>query len=300
MKYLLVGLGNLGVKRKALLGNRCVATVDPYNPQADFRDLRECDPKSYEAVILSIPNQAKLELLRLSLQMKKHVLVEKPLLFPHEAVVQEFEQLAQINQVICYTSYNHRFEPYIMRIKSELEKETIGKLYYGRLFYGNGTVGDVVGSWREEGLGVLEDLGSHLLDLCSHFLKTEDQEIIPWTLERHGSKTLDHSVLQTKDKKLILEISFLSWKNNFTIDLYGEKGSIHMKGLCKWGPSELVIYKRVLPSGIPHEQREVCTDPDTTWIRDLEHFEKKISEGVSSFKKDWWISQVLQKIGGRA
>ncbi len=35
MRYLLVGYGNIGAKRKALLGDRCVATVDPFNAAAD-------------------------------------------------------------------------------------------------------------------------------------------------------------------------------------------------------------------------------------------------------------------------
>ena len=37
MRYLLVGLGNIGAKRRAILGERCVATVDPFNAAADFR-----------------------------------------------------------------------------------------------------------------------------------------------------------------------------------------------------------------------------------------------------------------------
>ena len=32
MRYLVVGLGNIGGKRRAVLGDRCIATVDPFNP----------------------------------------------------------------------------------------------------------------------------------------------------------------------------------------------------------------------------------------------------------------------------
>ena len=49
MKYLLVGLGNIGVKRRALLGVRCVATVDPFNTSADFRAIQDCAADRYDA-----------------------------------------------------------------------------------------------------------------------------------------------------------------------------------------------------------------------------------------------------------
>ena len=41
-----------------------------------------------------------------------------------------------------------------------------GKVYFARFFYGNGTALEVKHSeWRDRGLGVLPDLGSHLLDM---------------------------------------------------------------------------------------------------------------------------------------
>ena len=42
MRYLVVGLGNIGEKRRAVLGDRCVATVDPFNPAADYRRPEDC------------------------------------------------------------------------------------------------------------------------------------------------------------------------------------------------------------------------------------------------------------------
>ena len=33
------------------------------------------------------------------------------------------------------------------------------------------------------------------------------------------------------------------WKNSFNLDVIGEKGSAHINGLCKWGPSTLEIRK---------------------------------------------------------
>jgi scyllo-inositol 2-dehydrogenase (NADP+) len=80
MRYLLVGYGNIGAKRKAVLGERCVATVDPFNPRADYRTVAECDPRRYDAAITAVPNDVKVELLHYFLDRGKHVLVEKPLI----------------------------------------------------------------------------------------------------------------------------------------------------------------------------------------------------------------------------
>ena len=295
MRYLLVGLGNIGLKRRALLGERCVGAVDPFNPSADFRDIEDCAPDRYDAAILAVPNQVKLELLRRLLPLGKHVLVEKPLLFPDRETAQELNRLAQRSRAVWYTSYNHRFEPLIEMLKQELDKGTVGRIYHGRLFYGNGTVQNIRGSWREGGLGVLEDLGPHLLDLMGWLLTCVGTDVAAFSLERHEAKTFDHGILVTVDRRIVMEMSFLSWKNRFEIDLYGERGSLHLRGLCKWGPSELVVHQRVLPSGVPREHREGRTGQDVTWQRDLDYFEHMTAMGETSMENDWWISSVLHQ-----
>ena len=297
MNYLLVGLGNIGQKRRHLLGERCVATIDPFNPAADYRSPEAYPRDDYQAVILSVPNQAKLDLLEGFLRRGKHVLIEKPLLFADYGRAEHLDQLAHERGVIWYTSYNHRFEPLIARLKDELEGGRLGTLYHGRLFYGNGTVGNIVGTWRDQGLGVLEDLGSHLLDLTGHLLGRREFRAV--ALSSHESAAFDHCVLTSADSDLVLEASFLSWKNTFAIDLYGSRGSLHVHGLPKWGASELVIRERVLPSGVPREERvDAPAGLDVTWQRDLEHFERLVTGRQTSMENDWWISWTLHSVAG--
>jgi scyllo-inositol 2-dehydrogenase (NADP+) len=295
VRYLLVGLGNIGQKRHAILGERCVATVDPYNPDADYLTPDACPAGKYDAVVLAVPNQVKLELLERFLGLGKHVLLEKPLLFPNRDLAVRLDRLARERGAIWYTSYNHRFEPLLQALKRELDRERIGRLYFGRLFYGNGTVGNVVGTWRDQGLGVLEDLGSHLLDLSGYLLGYHGQTFTASALQRHEAQSFDRIVLASSDGRLELEGTFLCWKNTFTIDLYGEHGSLHVHGLPKWGPSELIVRERVRPSGVPRETREsVAGGTDVTWQRDLEHFETLPAAGRTSMENDWWLSDTLQ------
>ncbi len=293
MRYLLVGLGNIGAKRRAALGERCVATVDPYNAAADYRAPEECAPTRYDAAILAVPNQAKLELLEFFLGLGKHVLVEKPLLFPDRASAERLDGMARKRGVLWYTAYNHRFEPLVASLKRHLEAEAIGRIYHGRFLYGNGTVGNVVGTWRDEGLGVLDDLIPHLVDLAGHLLGIRGAEFVPMALGRHEAKSFDHCLLIAADRRFTLEASFLSWKNSFGIELFGERGSIHLQGLVKWGPSELVLRKRVFPSSVPGETRDRADGPDASWARELEHFETLPGTGQTSAENDWWISRTI-------
>ncbi|MBI2756457.1 MAG: Gfo/Idh/MocA family oxidoreductase [Chloroflexi bacterium] len=297
MRYLVVGLGNIGQKRRALLGERCVATVDPYNGTADYGSVEACSPDAYDAAVLAVPNETKLPLLEHLLAQGKHVLLEKPLLLPDRSTAERLDALARSHGAIWYTSYNHRFEPLMQRLREHLRANAIGRLYYGRFFYGNGTVQNVVGTWRDGGLGVAEDLGSHLLDLVGFLLDRRGENFEPLTLEHHEARGFDHCILASGDRSLVLEASYLSWKNTFTIDLVGEGGALHLSGLPKWGPSSLVLRNRVRPSGAPTEAVETAEPGrDLTWERDIAHFESIVGEGRTSMENDWWISRTLAAI----
>ena len=300
MRYLVVGLGNLGQKRRRVLGEKCVATADPFNPAADYANPADCPSNRYDAAVLAVPTQTKLPLLEYFLEHGKDVLVEKPLLFDDRASADRLDRLARRHSATWYTSYNHRFEPLVERLKQRLDAGQLGTFYYGRLFYGNGTVANVVGTWRDHGLGVLEDLGSHLLDLSGFLLGRPEGPFRPWSLERHeASASFDHCVLASDSGRLVLEVSFLAWKNTFSVDLFGEHGSLHLAGLPKWGPATLVSRERVLPSGVPREETETApAGEDTTWERDIAHFESLNGTGKTTVDNDWWISETLQRLAG--
>jgi predicted dehydrogenase len=300
VRYLVVGLGNLGQKRRRVLGEKCAATSDPFNPAADYVNASDCPSDTYDAAVLAVPTQAKLPLLEYFLEHGKTVLVEKPLLFDDGASAERLDRLARRNNAGWYTSYNHRFEPLIESLKRRLDAGQLGTFYYGRLVYGNGTVGNMVGTWRDQGLGVLEDLGSHLLDLSAFLLGRPEGPFRAWSLERHeASSSFDHCVLASDSGRLVLEVSFLAWKNAFAIDLFGQRGSLHLAGLPKWGPTTLIARERVLPSGVPIEEAEtVPAGEDLTWARDIAYFESLTGTGKTTVDNDWWISETLQRVGG--
>jgi scyllo-inositol 2-dehydrogenase (NADP+) len=247
-------------------------------------------------VILAVPTQAKAALAEHFLGLGKHVLVEKPLLLERRTDAERFEALARHRGATLYTSYNHRFEPAVAALKRELDAGAIGRLYHARLVYGNGTVAHVRGSWREEGMGVVEDLAPHLLDLVDFLLGGRGTNFRPIARARHEAACLDQAVLASEDGRIVLETSYVAWKNAFAIELFGERGSAHVDGLCKWAGSTLTIRERVLPSGVPLERSESWRGLDPTWTEDLAAFEAMARRGGTSIENDWWISQCLAAV----
>lgn len=302
MNYIIIGYGNIGHKRKDAIGKKCIATVDPNpNSKADYKDASQI-PKSVikkcDSVIITVPRHEKNKAVEYWLKKNKNVLVEKPFIIT-KSEGEKLLNIARKNKVIWYTGYNYHFEPHIIRIKQLLDKGFLGKLYRAHFIYGFGNVRQLIGTWREVGSGALEEISPHLIDFTHFLLGYNMNEIKALSLRKVESKTYDHCVLTTKDLKVLLESSWIMWKNAFVIEIFGEKGSIHMNGLCKWGDSELIVRKRILPAGLPEEKRFVIKNTsgsDPTWKADIRYFEKMAKDKKSSFKSDLKISDALIKI----
>jgi len=297
MRYVLVGYGNIGAKRKAVLGDRCVATVDPFNRAADYETPGQCDEDRYDAAILAVPNDVKVELLEYFLDRGKHALVEKPLILD-PMTAERLRRRGAKAGAIWYTSYNFRFEPNVVALRHHLQAGAIGRVYRVRMFYGNGTAGSIAGTWRDSRLGVLEDMASHLIDLAGFVFGKLGAEFQVWDRRGYELKGVDHCILATSDRSVVIECSFLSWRNRWRIEVIGERGALEMDGLTKWGESRLSLLRRQFPSGPPEESCEIAHGPDPTWAADLAHFEQMAAAGETSCQNDLWISRTIAAAAG--
>ena len=295
MRLIVVGLGVQGNKRQAVAGKDVVATVDPVHPQAQFKSIEEVPLESYDAALLCIPDEPKIAILEYLLSNKKHLLVEKPLFANRQEDLVGLQKLAQQNGVTCYTAYNHRFEPHFIRMKELIDSGRLGKIYSIRMYYGNGTARLVRDSaWRDQGAGVLPDLGSHLLDTLNFWLGKPIEDFKIFSANRFENRAFDQvSFGANVDPVVQLEVSLLSWRNHFYADIYAEKGTAHIQSLCKWGPSTFTFRDRKLPSGRPDEQSITLVQPDPTWELEYEHFKKICREGSGNIENDIWINRTL-------
>jgi predicted dehydrogenase len=300
MRVAVVGLGIQGNKRKRIAGNDVVATVDPVVTEADYKVIEAVPLDAYDSALLCIPDEPKVEIIRYLASHGKHVLVEKPLVSEDEKELEGLAELIKRKNTVCYTAYNHRFEPHFIRLKETIESGILGKLYRLRFFYGNGTARDVRNSpWRDKGSGVLHDLASHLLDTLLFVLGALPEGMHVWAANCFENNAFDHIICGANSPMLVeFEMSLLSWRNHFVAELYGENGSAHIDSLCKWGPSTFTLRKRMLPSGRPPEESITLVQADPTWELEYDHFKKLCSSGTknSNIANDIIINRHLKNL----
>ena len=302
MRVIVVGLGVQGRKRLAVAGKEAVATVDPFNAEAQYRHVQDVPLASYDAALLCIPDEAKLELITYLLSNRKHLLVEKPLFAANPTDLMRIKTLADQNQTVCYTAYNHRFEPHFVRMKQAIESGRLGKIYCVRMFYGNGTARLVRDSaWRDQGSGVLPDLGSHLLDTALFWFGKPAAPFDIYSCNRFENRSFDHFSFGANGSPVLqLEMTLLNWRNHFYADVFAENGSAHIQSLCKWGPSTFTLRDRKLPSGRPDEESVILVQADPTWDLEYQHFKQLCASGASNIENDMWINTVLNDLTQRS
>jgi scyllo-inositol 2-dehydrogenase (NADP+) len=304
MRVVVIGLGVQGYKRRSHAGREAVASVDPVNPEAQHRRIEDLAPEAYDAALVCTPDAPKVALLEYLLSRGKHVLVEKPLWAERDEDLRRLERIARDNRAVCYTAYNHRFEPHYVRMRDAIAGGKLGTLYHCRMFYGNGTARLVRESaWRDTGAGVLPDLGSHLLDTALFWFGGVAEDFMVSSARCFENRAPDHVVIasRTSRPQLELEMTLLSWRNHFTCDLFAERGSVHIRSLCKWGPTTFTLRTRVLPSGRPAEEVETLEQPDPTWALEYAHF-RSLCEArpPADLSRDLWIQQTLRRLGAQA
>lgn len=297
MRIAIVGLGVQGRKRRSVAGDSVVAVVDPMAPGVDFQKIEDLPLTAYDAACVCVPDQEKQPILHYLLSHGKHVLVEKPLLGADEEL-RGLIELSQVHRAVCYTAYNHRFEPHVAKLKEILEAGTLGNIYLAKFFYGNGTARDVRNSpWRDKSLGVLTDLGSHLLDWTLFLFGKPLAAPTITAANRFENSAFDHFQFHFPGRPSIdLEMTLLSWRNTFRCDVFGELGSAHIDCLCKWGPSTLTVRTRVLPSGRPAETSETLEQSDPTWQLEYDHFLHLCRNGGTNLENDLWINDIFNQV----
>lgn len=298
MRVVVAGLGVQGYKRRAVAGKEVVATVDPVNAEAQYKRIEDVPLASYDAALLCIPDEPKIAVIEYLLSNRKHLLVEKPLFADKSADLDRLKALAAATHTVCYTAYNHRFEPHFVRMKALLDSGRLGKVYCIRMFYGNGTARLVRDSaWRDRGAGVLPDLGSHLLDTTLFWLGRPDAAFKVHSANCFENRAPDHVTFGASGAPALhMEMTLLSWRNHFYADVFAEKGSAHITSLCKWGPSTFTVRDRKLPSGRPDEESVTLVQPDPTWSVEYQHFKRLCERGESNIENDIWINDTLAEL----
>lgn len=300
IKVVIIGFGIQGKKRNLVAGSDVVSIIDPLVENINLKDIKDAPLGSFDAALICTGDKEKIGIINYLLRNNKKILVEKPLVSNSTNDLIKLSREIDKKKLCCYTAYNHRFEPHFINMKNIIQSKQLGKLYHLRLFYGNGTAKLVRNSpWRDKNTGVLCDLGSHLFDTLAFWIDDiKNYEFVITRAEKKENSTFDHIVINNVVKEnqisIELEMSLLSWKNTFTCDFFGEKGSAHINSLCKWGPSEFIHRSRVFPSGKPNENKITLEQNDPTWIEEYKHFlDICKTNQTQNIEKDIWINETL-------
>jgi scyllo-inositol 2-dehydrogenase (NADP+) len=302
LRVVVVGYGVQGRKRAEVAGTDIVGIVDPLAKGASARDINDIPYDNYDAALVCTPDQVKVGLLTDLLSHGKHVLVEKPMVGT-DADLAILQEISERNGVVCYTAYNHRFEPHFVRVRDAIAEGAIGDVYHCRVFYGNGTARLVRDSaWRDQGSGVLYDLGSHLLDALMYWFGDAERDFRIISSRCFENRAPDHVVFGSQGApQFECEMTLLNWRNHFTCDIFGSEGSLHVRSLCKWGPSTFTMRKRVLPSGRPPEESITLTQPDPTWVLEYAQFHQLCASRTgSNISRDRRINYQLGDLARQA
>ena len=267
MKVVIVGMGIQGIKRKFFLGKDFVYSVDKFK-KADFKSIIDVPINKFDSVFICVPDEEKIKIINYCIEKKKNILVEKPLLSKNNKILKSLERSANKNKIVCYTSYNHRFEPIIIKLQKLIKSKKLGKIYKCKIFYGNGTSLLVKKSnWRDKQLGVISDIGSHLIDLCLFWFGKKIKKLKLVQVNKFENKAPDHAtlMLEINKIKIELEMTLCMWKNTFNCDVIASKGSAHLNSLSKWDKNTFCVRKRKLPSGKPYEKTITYKKGDPTW-----------------------------------
>ena len=240
-----------------------------------------------DVVCVATPNGFLAEIACAALVARKHVLVEKPM----GRTIEEARAIAEAARRAerqVKVGFNHRYHPAIARAHAELTAGTIGAPINARARYGHGGRPGYEREWRGDaelaGGGELTDQGVHVADLLHWFLGVPHDvyavtQTAVWplgALEDNGFAILRY----TGGQVAAFHTSWTQWKNLFSLEVFGEAGSLVVEGLGRsYGEESLTIAHRAPEGGAPGTERIVYDGLDTSWRDEWEDFVAGLLDG---------------------
>ncbi|OQS05486.1 hypothetical protein THRCLA_02390 [Thraustotheca clavata] len=130
------------------------------------RSMQELIASDIDVVVIATPTNLHYEQAKISLEAKKHVVVDKPMCVSYEQA-QELIAIANGNNVILTVFQNRRWDSDFLTVHDLLKKKTLGELSHFEVHFDRYRP-LLKGNWKEsvdvQGGGLLYDLGAHLVD----------------------------------------------------------------------------------------------------------------------------------------
>lgn len=287
----IVGCGLIGQKRAKALGDaRLVACADVQLERAQAlartydaavsADWKEVIQRpDVDIVIVATTNNMLAEITQTSVEVGKHVLVEKPAARSAAELEPVIEAAKTANRRVR-VGFNHRYHPALRKAREIINSGVAGELMFVRGRYGHGGRLGYEKEWRANpalsGGGELIDQGVHLIDLSRWFLG-DFQSVSGFAHTYYWDMPVDDNGFMTlktaKQQVAHLHVSCTEWKNLFSLEIYGRDAKLHVEGLGgSYGVERLAFYKMLPQMGPPETTIWEYPGEDKSWQVEFAEF----------------------------
>lgn len=188
--------------------------------------------ETLDAVYICLPNHLHLDAVKAAISKNMHVYCEKPLGL--SGVELSMISKANINKRIIMAGYNRRFNKYYSRAKEIVNSKSMGKLIQiqAASFVPGPYAGwDPKSEWyyNKENIGVLYDMGSHIIDLIFYICgETFDKVSASYISSFPGLKMPDNIAFIMQNDRTIcsVNIGWNSGRHYNSIIIHGTAGSL--------------------------------------------------------------------------
>ena len=290
MEILIVGAGSIGrrhINNLNLLGYSNIDVIEPneerlnfvkknFKVRDTFNDFEEAYDRDYDIAFILTPPvyhiPTALELAKRGLDL----FIEKPLSHNLEHI-DDLIKIKEENSLVIMVGYNQRFNPGLRKLKSYIEKGTLGKIYYIRA-----EVGQYLPDWRpwqdyrkgytaikELGGGIILD-GSHEIDYVMWLANSKVKSVKAIydkisDLEINVEDIAEMILRFENDVIASIHLNMVEREHNRYCKVVGEKGSI------KWTFKDNVLE---FYDGKSKEliKKKYEIDSNYSYLEELKHF----------------------------
>ena len=274
----IIGFGNIGKKRYLAIKKikrfniKLKYIVDLNKPKnlddniLFFNNWKDIISIKVDLIIISTPTKHS-KIIVGKLCDKYNIIVEKPL-SNNLNEIKKFVDKANKHKKLLKVGYNLRFDDGLIKAKSILNKNLIGKIYYVKISYANGAA-----KTNSNYVGSLLDMGTHSINLLIWLTGVEKYKVIKSISQKNEflKKTkVDNGFVLLKAQKIQVFIhhGFCTWKNKFNLEIVGSKGLIRINSLSKWKKEKVTFGLRNFPDGKP-KIKNWFFKVDNSWKNEL-------------------------------
>ena len=258
----IIGFGNIGKKRldslyklKKIVDVKVICEKNKIEKNFKnieiIKDIKKLKNYNLDLIVICTPTDVSKKIYS-QFVGKYHLLIEKPITLNSKELLKNIKKSINKKKILK-AGYNLRYDNGLNYIRKILNSNFIGKKYYCKISYANGTAKS-----NTNNVGSIIDMASHSINLLMWLFDSKDIKVIKSVNQKNEFSKIHFdngfSILKIKNILINLHHGFCNWKNTFELEVYGQNGSLKVYSLPKWGNQVVISEKRVLPSGHPKKK----------------------------------------------